>query len=126
MQKHKWHIREATANDFKEVFDAPLENSARAWVLDMAGKICGIGGVILVGGAYTVFLKTKVGLDIPKSIIVKAMKEGWEKISQMNFVALYAIKDPSLESAERLLQKFGFKDDEKSIDEGRVYIWQAR
>ena len=123
--KYNWHIREATAQDYEEVHDEPLEQSIRAWVLDVDGKLCGIGGVVLVRGVYTIFLKIADGAQLPKSIIVKALKEGWRRISQMKFVVLYAIKEEGSLTADNLFRKFGFKDKE-DCEYGRVYTWQAR
>lgn len=124
MQKYNWHIREATKQDYEQVHDESLEHSVRAWVLDVNGMLCGIGGVVLVRGVYTMFVKLIDGIEIPKSIIVKALKQGWQLISQMQFVVLYAIKDAGLPTAHNLLEKFGFKDKE-DCEYGRVYEWQA-
>ncbi len=125
MQKYNWHIREATKQDYEQVHNEPLEYSIRAWVLDVNDELCGIGGVVLVRGVYTMFLKLVDGVQIPKSIIVKALKQGWQLISQMQFVLLYAIKEEGSLTAENLFKKFGFKDKE-DCEYGRVYEWQAQ
>lgn len=126
VQKCNWNVREATLKDFEEIFDRAPDNSVRAWALDVAGELCGLGGVVLVRGVYTAFLQVKKDTQVSKIILVRAMKEGWRKISQMKFVVLYAIKDPKIKSAERLLRAFGFEDEERDTEDGRVYICQAQ
>lgn len=125
MPNNNWILRDATIEDYQITHAEPLENSVRAWALEVNGELCGLGGVVLVKGAYTIFIKLRADMRVSKAILVKALKEGWKRISQMKFVNLYAIKEEGSKTAENLFRKFGFEDKEDS-EHGRVYIWRAQ
>lgn len=90
------------------MFSDDLGFSVRAWVLDIEGIVAGIGGVVMKSKAWTVFVKVVDGIIVSKRVLYLAMIEGFRNILQMNLPVLYAIKDKELESAGRLLPKFGF------------------
>lgn len=107
MKNRNWTVRPATTEEYK-IFSDDLGFTVRAWVLDIDGVIAGIGGVVMKSKAWTVFLKVVEGVVVSKRVLYLAMIDGFRNILQMNLPVLYAIKDKELESAERLLPKFGF------------------
>lgn len=109
MRRADWRVRDATAKDFEGIGGDSLALSSRAWVLETPEKLVGIGGVFLKKGAWTAFVRVVDYNVVPKSVLVRAMKIGFNKILSMKLPTLCAIKEKELCTADNLLSHFGFR-----------------
>lgn len=125
MRRADWRVRDATIKDFEEVGGDSLTLSSRAWVLETPEKLVGIGGVFLKKGAWTAFVRVVDDKDVPKSVLVRAIKIGFSKILSMKLPTLCAIKEKELETADNLLSHFGFRHI-STVGGEEVYIWQEQ
>ena len=125
MKSLDWRVREAVTKDFQGIKGNPMSLPMRAWVLEVGGKLVGLGGVFLKKRAWTAFVRVVDGQDVPKSILVKAMKIGFDRILSMKLPTLCAIKEKELCTADNLLNHFGFVQA-AVIGEEEIYIWQKQ
>lgn len=98
-------LRPATKDDYEYFYNAPVEYTVRAYVLEDDGTRIGIGGMVLVKGQYTVFLNKKENISDIQAW--RAIKLGL-KLLKIDGIPVLAIRDKNIKSSTKLLKKLGF------------------
>lgn len=112
-------IRPAMAGDLPHFFEAPPQQTIRAWVVDYKGKPACLAGVCRLN-RYTVLAFSEIapGVDAPKLTVWRTALKLFEHIKN---TGLDVIADPdcNIEGAARFLKRLGFHE----VGEG-LYKWE--
>ena len=114
-------IRPATAQDFVTTFKRPTARTVMAWVVEEEGTVLGIGGFYMDTGRVVMFAEIAEGartrcrwparamLTSARHVLAQALKTG---------MPVYAVADPAVKNAAKLLEKIGFVQGYKE-----TYVW---
>lgn len=100
------NLRFATKEDIDFFFPGKIPFSVKGWVFEKDNNKYAIGGIWIVSGKYTVFLRTKE--NFPKKSFWLASKKVIEEIAKLD-IPVVAIQDEHLPSSERYLTRLGFQ-----------------
>lgn len=101
-------IRPATRADLEQFYEGRIPVSMRAHVLDVGGKILGVGGLYFESGYTVAFSHITDELRAHRKWIVKGARYLQRLIEQEPGTVL-AVASPKEKTSEHLLQRLGFE-----------------
>lgn len=113
-------IRPASRADIVEFYGEMLNESMRARVADLNGKVVGIIGLVYKDYPTLVSTLTPELRPYRKTIL----KEAKRFLSEIHQTA-YAVACPKEKTSQRLLEHLGFEFI-RDTTEGRLYRWQTQ
>lgn len=101
-------IRPATQADLEQFYEGHIPVSMRAHVLELGGKILGVGGLYFDDGYTVAFSHLKDELRAHKKWIARGARYLQRVIAQEPGTVL-ALASPREKTSEHLLQRLGFE-----------------
>jgi hypothetical protein len=120
----KGKLRFATLDDFIYFYGHTPKYTIKAWVYEHEGVLLGIGGIVIYRESYNLFLKVNNAIKCSKKILYHAILQGMNEIKKTK-LPYTAIRDCTLDSSKRLLEKLGFQYLLTNTDKQEVYVWQV-
>jgi len=114
-------VRRATRADIEAFLPVTDRPTVKAWVVDVDGRIVGMGGLALGQGRWIRFCDLSEEGRHYKRAIVKAGRAVMEEARRAGHRFIYAEADADEPMARRWLTRNGFRPDQTT----RIYRWQA-
>jgi len=95
--------------------------TVKAWVIDVDGRVVGMGGLAFSRGRWIAFCDLTDEGRHYKRAIVKAGRAVMQEAGRAGHQFIYAEADPDEPMADRWLRRNGFRPDQST----RIYRWQA-
>lgn len=118
---NKFNLRPAKKKDFDFFFkDDPVKYSSKAWVLSKNKDRIAIGGLWLIPGQYTSFIKVRNGVA-KKQIWIASLKVH-EQFKDVKY-PIFSIRDTKIPNSNKFLERLGYQFIKTKFGK-EVYIWQ--
>lgn len=111
-------IRPATATDFLAFFGHPPKNTIKAIVVDIDGKVIGMGGIERHRGFYVAFSDISDDLRARKVVLMKAARAVIDLVKQCP-LPVVTIQNTEEKTSRNFLTHLGFVPTE----EPEVFLW---
>jgi len=111
---HRPTFRPATKEDVDKLYPG-IGNSFRAYVVEVDGRVLGIGGIYYAGGNVVAFSEYDPELDNHRLAKARGLKIIMELVGDRPCIAMVDGKHPC---APKLLERIGFKHSH-----GNIYKW---
>lgn len=116
-------LRPAKKKDFDFFFkDDPVKYSSKAWVLHQKGNRIAIGGIWLIPGQYTSFVRTRG--TAPKKAFWKASLEVHKKLKDIN-TNIICERDLNITNSKKYLERLGYQFLTERFGK-EIYLWHKQ